>query len=124
MRLQSCLSCLNFNKCELIRNGNGNLSILCHCIYLFYGDRDEDVHACKGMGEEEEFFPGRVFILWLLFCPLGSICFSCNLPTKDLRIMVVSRLFLYCISDCLAERISMGYDVLGDESCWKIILTS
>ena len=66
----------------MIKDGKGNLSVPCYCINLFYGYRDEDVHACAGMGEGEECFPGGVIILRLLFWPLGGICIGCDLPAK------------------------------------------
>jgi hypothetical protein len=63
------------------KNGTGNLSVLCYCINLFYGNRDKDIHAGTGMGEEKELLFGEFIILRLLFWPLDSVCAGCNLPT-------------------------------------------
>ncbi len=96
------------------RNSKYSLSIYSYRFNLFYGYRDEDVHACKGMGEEEEFSSGRIDIPWLLLWILDGICAGWNLPTKTLWALVAVGLLFYCISHCLAFCISMVIVVLAN----------
>ncbi len=58
--------------------------------------------------------------MWLLSRPLGILWDSGHLPAQAVQFMVVVGLFSNGLGDCLAERLSMGCDVLVDGKSWQV----